>query len=93
MAATTYTAIRIDFEYNAEEFWAALREAYPTFALSLERNGAAVIDARLWDTLAAMPGFDGGPEYAPEALIDCGGEGEQWADVVAGRHEVFDSLS
>ncbi len=90
---TIYTAVRVEAENSAEEWWSALREAYPAFATSLSRNGAAVIDRDLWDALAAIPGFQGGPAYAPVALIDCGGEGDQWADVVAGRHAVFDSLS
>ncbi len=88
-----YTAVRVEAEYNAEEWWDALRERYPNFARSLERNDAAVIAAPLWDDLASLPGFSGGHDYAPTALIDCGGEGEGWDDVVAGRHQVFDTLS
>jgi hypothetical protein len=93
MATTHHIAVRIDVENNADEFWSHLFKVYPAFADSLSLNGAAVIDARLWESLVSLPGFDGGPEYAPYALIDCGGEGEQWADVVAGRHQVFDALS
>jgi hypothetical protein len=91
--ATNYIAVRVDDESNAEAWWDALTERYPNVARSLRRNDAAVISAPLYDELAALPGFEGGPEHAPCALIDCGGEGDQWADVVAGRHEVFDALS
>ncbi len=87
-----YIAVRVDGEYQADEWWGALRERYPAFARSLERNGAAVIVPALWDVLAALPGFAGGPEYARTALIDCGSEGPMLADVVAGRHQVFDVL-
>jgi hypothetical protein len=89
---TTYTAVRVEDEYNAEEWWDALREQFPEFARSLERNNAAVIASPLWDLLAGLPGFSGGPEYAPTALIDCGNEGDQWADVVGGKHRVFEVL-
>jgi hypothetical protein len=89
----TYTAIRVEHEYNAEQWWDALREAYPVFAASLTSDSVAVIAAPLWDALAALPGFDGGPEYAPTALIDCGSGGDHWSDVVARRHSVFETLS
>lgn len=88
-----YTAVRVEAENNAELWWEAVREAHPAFAASLGRNGVAVIDSRLWGPLAALPGFEGGPAHAPAALIDCGGEGDQWADAVAGRHATFDTLS
>ncbi len=88
-----YIAVRVDDEYHADEFWAALRDRHPGFAASLARNGAAVIAAGLWDELASLPGFGGGPVYAPTALIDCGGEGDGWADVVGGRHSVYESLA
>lgn len=89
---TTYIAVRVDSENNAEEWWDALRERYPRFAAALERDDAAVIAADLWPALAAAPGFATGPAHAETALIDCGSDGELWADVVGGRHQVFDSL-
>lgn len=89
----SYTAVRVDSEYAADEWWTALRERYPDFARSLERNGAVVIASPLWGSLAALPGFEGGPAFARAALIDCGGEGERWAEVTGGTHEVFDALS
>lgn len=89
----TYKAVRVEEEYNAEAWWEALRERYPSLARSLERNGCAVIGAGAWDALAGLPGFGGGPEYAPNALIDCGSDGQLWADVVASPHQVFKELS
>jgi hypothetical protein len=88
-----YIAVRVDDENNADEWWGALREKYPAFAASLEKNGAAVIKDTLWDALTMLPGFADGPEYAKYALIDCGGEGPMWADVTAGRHAVYEYLS
>jgi hypothetical protein len=92
-ATSNYIAVRVDAENNAEQWWDAVREAYPDFATSLSRNGAAVIRQELWHQLAALPGFSDGPAYAKDALIDCGYEGDQWGDVVSSRHSVFDSLS
>lgn len=92
-ATNDYIAVRVDAENNAETWWEAVREAYPDFARSLERNGAAVIRGNLWHALAALPGFEDGPAYAPTALIDCGSDGDQWCDVVSARHAVFESLS
>lgn len=88
-----YIAVRVDDENTAEAWWDAARQQYPDFTRSLERNGTAIIHASLWNSLAALPGFSDGPDYAPTALIDCGGEGEQWVGVAAGRHGVFDALS
>lgn len=93
MAAKSYIAVRVDGENNAARWWDALDATYPDFARSLRRNDVAVIDSSLWHELAALPGFEDGPDYARCALIDCGGEGDQWADAVAGRHSVFDALS
>jgi hypothetical protein len=90
---TTYIAVRVDDENNAGVWWDALRAAYPAFARALERDGAAVSSADLWTDLVTLPGFAGGPAYAPTALIDCGPEGDRWADVVGGRHSVFENLS
>lgn len=87
-----YIAIRVDDENNAEEWWDAAREAAPKIAASLSRNNAAVVTRPVFDALAALPGFEDGPEYAPAALIDCGGEGDKWADVIGDKHGVFESV-
>lgn len=89
---TKYIAVRVDNEYNAEEWWDSLREQYPAFAQALQQDGHAVIASSLWDALIALPGFCGGPDYAECALIDCGNEGDMWCDVVASKHAVFDEL-
>lgn len=93
MTTTTYHAVRVDEENNAELWWAELDAAYPEIAKSLRRNGCAVFHSgpgQVWDKLAALPGFSDGPEHARDALIDCGSEGEQWASVTAQRHQQFD---
>lgn len=91
MDATTYTAIVIDEENGSEAWWDAVRETYPALADSLTRDRAAVIAAPLWDALAALPGFEDGPEFAPNPILDCGGEGEQWAHVTGGAHATFET--
>lgn len=89
---TKYTAIKVESEYNAEQWWEAVRDAAPTIAKSLERNGHAVVTESVYDALAALPGFAGGPEYAPTALIHCGSEEDQWGDVVSTKHGVFEEV-
>lgn len=91
--ASFYIAVRVDEENAACEWWDALREKYPAFARALSRDGVAVITANLWDQFAALDGFESGPNYARLPVIDCGTEGDQWADVVAQRHQVFEVLS
>ena len=90
---TNYIAVRVDDENSADQWWAEVSGKYPDFARSLRRNNAAVIDANLWNQLAELDGFEDGPEHAPTALIDCGSEGDQWTDVVAGSHATFEALS
>jgi hypothetical protein len=64
--------VLVDQEYTAEYWWDALRERYPAFARVLERNGRAVITVTFWKKIASLPGFTGGPEYAPTALMISG---------------------
>lgn len=87
-----WTAIAIDEENGCEAWWDALDERYPGFADSLRCNRVAVIRSELWSALAALPGFEDGPEMAPNPILDFGSEGEQWADVCARRHGVFETL-
>jgi len=89
---TSYIAVQIDEENGNDAWWTALEERFPGFARSLRRNRVAVISAHLWDQLASIPGFEDGPDSAPTPLLDCGGEGDQWADVCAQRHAVFEEL-
>ena len=88
-----FIAIRVDEENSAEAWWAALETAYPRFCDSLRSNFVAVISADLWNDLSELDGFNDGPEFARTALLDLGSDGDQFADVVARRHSVFDELS
>jgi len=90
--AGTWIAIKIDEENESEAWWEAIEDRYPRLANSIRRNRCAVIRAEFWDTLAALPGFGDGLEMAPNPIIDCGGEGEQWADVASRPHSVFEEL-
>jgi hypothetical protein len=65
-------AVRVDEEYAAECWWNALRERYPSFARLLERDGFSVITVPFWEKITSLPGFSGGPKYAPTALISEG---------------------
>lgn len=84
---TTHTAIRVDMDNNAEEFWGDLRETMPHVAASLERNSCAVVSLDVLMRLDLLGAFNG----QPSPLIDCGAEGDMFADVVGGRHEVIDA--
>lgn len=88
-----WTAVKIDEENGDETWWAALDATYPGFADSLRNNRVAVIRSELWSDLAALPGFDDGPEHAPDPILDCGWDNEQAADVLAARHSVFETLA
>jgi hypothetical protein len=90
--ATEWTAIQIDEENGSQGWWDALDATYPALSESLRKNRVAVIKADLWGRLAALPGFDDGPEFAPNPILDCGGDGDQWADVVGRKHNVFETV-
>lgn len=88
-----YIAVRVDQENSGDVWWSFLRDRYPNFARSLEKNGVAVIEESLWKELAyKSPRFWDGPEYAPTPLIDCGSDGPQWEEVIVKRHQVFNRL-
>lgn len=89
-SAIYFMGAKVDAENNAETWWNAVREAYPSIAKALTDHGHAVIAVDIWDKLAALPGFEDGPEYAPTALIDCSNTGDQWADIVGTTHRVFE---
>ena len=57
-----------DDENNAEEWWAALDDAAPGIARELRENNESVVISEVADILTELPGFRGGPEYAPDAL-------------------------
>ena len=70
--------VQVDYENNAEEWWEAARDAAgaPAGIVSLLDNvgqdsvylsDTAAEDVRRW--AASLPGWDGGPEYAPHPLI------------------------
>lgn len=64
-----YLVVFPDEENNAEDWWIVLRTKFPQFATTLEKEGGAVIAKKLWDVLAALPGFGKGPHYARYALL------------------------
>lgn len=87
MNTTTYHAIRVDAENNADAFWVDLRNVLPHVAKSLERNDCAIVSHDLLMRIDSLGGFNG----EPSPLIDCGTEGEMFSDVMACRHEVIEA--
>jgi hypothetical protein len=61
--------VRPDDEHNADQFWDALDAAIPAVADSLRERNEAELTAEEWAAVQALPGFGGGPEYAPTALL------------------------
>jgi hypothetical protein len=76
--------VKIDYENNAEEFWAAFAQEYPKLRESDPetfeacKKIAADKEVELLDAEAiqnfttfveSLPGFTGGPKFAPTALI------------------------
>lgn len=82
----THHAIRVDHECNADKFWGNLRDAIPGLAVSLKRNGCAVVSTAILSQLADLDAFDG----EPSPLIDYGTEGQGYLDVVSDRHSVYE---
>ena len=77
------TEARVDYENNAEEFWDAFREAMEALNDDsiLYANCQAIIDddvvelpnaeqvKEFVDFAAAIPGWNGGPEYAAHPIV------------------------
>lgn len=68
--------IRPDPEYNADAFWIALWDQYPTIARKLSDDDIATITDLQWIGIQKLEGFRNGPEHAREALIIVEYEGE-----------------
>lgn len=70
--ATTKYSVRVDFEYAAEDWWAALDEQEPELARrlrSVSDGDAVVIGNDELERLQALPGWADGPERARTTLI------------------------
>jgi len=82
---TTQVTYKVDWENNAEEWWAAFRAAYPQLRDTDPELHAACREVDRYDgetTLHdpklierfdafvwSLPGYDDGPEYAQTALV------------------------
>lgn len=84
-----YTLIRVDEENHADEWWTALQECYPIIGDHLIDHDHAVVSLEVLAALQGLPGWHGGPAYAPTPLIDLGDQVEL-TDVVAARYRFFD---
>lgn len=58
-----------DSEHNAEEWWANVRDRYPRIATLLETDLPTLLSVPDFVALSLLPGFTGGPDYAPTALM------------------------
>ena len=61
--------VEADMENNAEAFWAALGEQFPSVASELRSNGTARVSEQDWLAIQNLEGFSNGPDYARDALI------------------------
>lgn len=68
-------------------------ERVSEMAMDRLRSVNAELLAKARAVLAALPGFEVGPQFASTALIDCSDDGPEWAGVVGGAHGVFEELS
>lgn len=85
-----FIAIRVDEEFNAEKFWENLNGRFPDLCSSLRSNNCAIVSESLWESIQMIPGFDGGPFHAMNALINLGSIGSGWDDVASRKHSCFE---
>jgi hypothetical protein len=62
--------VRADYENNAELFWDTIREKHPAIAEKLQADTDIVLTNEEWETVQSVEGFEGGPSYAPTALVE-----------------------
>lgn len=83
-------ALTVDGDNSGDEFWAALREAYPRLAAELSDSEGVIVSQRALDCLERLPGWDSGSECAPTPLIVHPAHSDEWCDVCAGVHASFE---
>ena len=66
--ATPHFIVLVNYEYNAPEWWDALREYYPKLAEHFAKYNAALVLSITYDEIKALPGFSKGPQYSRTAL-------------------------
>ena len=68
-ATSGLVTVMADMEYNADEWWAALREEYPLLAAELLRTGRVSLSLDTFKALCKLPGYSEGPDHARTALL------------------------
>jgi len=76
-----FVRIMADDEYNAEEFWDALRESLPAVAEGLTR-GSVEVALDTWAEIQGLPGFAGGPDHAGTAVVVLGYRNARWGSAL-----------
>lgn len=84
-----FFAVRVDMEYDAEEFWVACEDAFPCLSACFAKHGCAYVAENVLDQLAKLPGFSGGPAYAKNAVVRCVNPGEEYLEIKASNHHSF----
>jgi len=69
MATPEKVLVLVDEENGSEEWWEALRRRFPALADELERDGSAKVSREELAQLQQLPGWDTGPEHAPNPLV------------------------
>lgn len=67
-----YIWIATDGEYNANDWWDAVRVKYPELFRTLLNHGTALIREDDWAVLAKLPDFNNGPHYARNPIVNMG---------------------
>lgn len=71
--------VRVDWEYNAVEWWEWLHEHEPEIAERFDKSGETdevPLTAEEYSRLECGPGFHGGPKHAPRPIIVTDGQQE-----------------
>jgi hypothetical protein len=92
---SSYTAVVVDHENNAEVWWEYMRKWAPAFALALSRHGVVVVPRDLCDILRGAPGYNDndGPDFAPFPVLFYEEGSPGWDEVTSQKHLFFEELS
>lgn len=61
--------VKVDDEYNAEEFFALLTDELPEVAESIRKTGTAEVEPGEWEDIQRLSGFYSDMPHAPTALV------------------------
>ena len=61
--------VTVDWENDAEKFWATIDSKFPEIAAKFKDNYTAKLTTDEWNLVQSVDGFKDGPSHAPQALI------------------------